>query len=65
MKWAAGLQECICLLLLIIFTVREEHLLRMSENRALRRNVGPKRDNVTGDCRKLHNEELYNMCTLY
>jgi hypothetical protein len=31
------------------------------ENRALRRICGPKRDEVTGDWRKLHNEELYNL----
>jgi hypothetical protein len=31
------------------------------ENRVLRRIFGPKRDEVTGDCRKLHNEELHNL----
>jgi hypothetical protein len=31
------------------------------ENRVLRRIFGPKRDEVTGDCRKLHNEELRNL----
>jgi hypothetical protein len=31
------------------------------ENRLLRRIFGPKRDEVTGDCRKLHNEELHNL----
>jgi len=31
------------------------------ENRALRRIFGPKRDEVTGDWRKLHNEELNNL----
>jgi hypothetical protein len=31
------------------------------ENRALRRIFGPKRDEVTGDWRKLHNEELHNL----
>jgi hypothetical protein len=30
------------------------------ENRMLRRIFGPKRDRVTGGCRKLHSEELYN-----
>jgi hypothetical protein len=39
-------------------TLREEHRLRVSENRVLRRIFGPKRDEVTGECRKLHNEEL-------
>jgi hypothetical protein len=31
------------------------------ENRVLRRMFGPKRDDVTGDWRKLHNEELHNL----
>jgi hypothetical protein len=31
------------------------------ENRVLRRIFGPKRDEVTGDCRKLHNGELHNL----
>jgi hypothetical protein len=42
-------------------TLREEHKLRVFENRVLRRIYGPKRDEVTGDWRKLHNEELHNM----
>jgi hypothetical protein len=33
----------------------------MFENRVLRRIFGPKRDEVTGDLRKLHNEELHNL----
>jgi hypothetical protein len=33
------------------------------ENRVLRRIFGPKRDRVTGEWRKLHNEELHD-CTL-
>jgi hypothetical protein len=40
--------------------LREEHRLRMFENRVLRRIFGPKRDEVTGEWRKLHNEELHN-----
>jgi hypothetical protein len=32
------------------------------ENRVLRRIFGPKRDEVTGELRKLHNEELHNFC---
>jgi hypothetical protein len=40
-------------------TLREEHRLRVFENRLLRRIFGPKRDEVTGDWRKLHNEELH------
>jgi hypothetical protein len=39
-------------------TLREEHRLRVFENRVLRRIFAPKRDNLTGEWRKLHNEEL-------
>jgi hypothetical protein len=42
-------------------TLRKEHRLRVFENRVLRRIFGPKRDEVTGDWRKLHNEELHNL----
>jgi hypothetical protein len=42
-------------------TLREEHRLRVFENRVLRRIFGPKRDDVTGDWRKLHNDELHNL----
>jgi hypothetical protein len=42
-------------------TVREEHKLRVFENRVLRRIFGPKRDGVTRGWRKLHNEELHNL----
>jgi hypothetical protein len=42
-------------------TLREEHRLRVFENRILRRIFGPKRDEVTGEWRKLHNEELHNL----
>jgi hypothetical protein len=42
-------------------TLREEHRLRVFENRVLRRIFGPKRDEVTGDWRKLPNEELHNL----
>jgi len=38
-------------------TLREEHRLRVFENRVLRRIFGPKRDKVTREWRKLHNEE--------
>jgi hypothetical protein len=37
---------------------REELRLRVFENRMLRRIFGPKRDKVTGEWRKLYNEEL-------
>jgi hypothetical protein len=39
-------------------TLREEHRLRVFENRVLRRIFGPKRNEVTVEWRKLHNEEL-------
>jgi hypothetical protein len=42
-------------------TLREEHRLRVFENRGLRRIFGPKRDEVTGGWRKLLNEELHNL----
>jgi hypothetical protein len=42
-------------------TLREEHKLRMFENRVLRRIFGPKKDEVTGGWRKLHNEELHSV----
>ena len=41
--------------------MRKEPRLRMSENRVLRRLFGPQRDEVTGDWRKLHNEELNDL----
>jgi len=37
-------------------TLREERRLRVFENRVLRRVFGPKRDEITGEWRKLHNE---------
>ena len=39
-------------------TSREERRLRVLENRVLRRIFGPKRDGVTGEWRKLHNESV-------
>jgi hypothetical protein len=42
-------------------TIREEHKLRVFQNRVLRRIFGPKRVRVTGGWRKLHNEELHNL----
>jgi hypothetical protein len=42
-------------------TVREEHKLRVFENRVLRRIFGPKKDGLIGMWRKLHNEELHNL----
>jgi len=42
-------------------TLREERRLRVFENRVLRRIFGPKRDDVTGELIKLHNEELNDL----
>jgi hypothetical protein len=42
-------------------TLREEHRLRVFENRVLRRIFGPKSDEVRVEWRKLHNEELHNL----
>jgi hypothetical protein len=39
--------------------LREEHRLRVFENKVLRIISGPKREEVTGEWRKLHNEELH------
>jgi hypothetical protein len=40
-------------------TLREECRLRVFENKVLRRIFGPKRDEVIGEWRRLHNKELY------
>jgi hypothetical protein len=42
-------------------TLREQHRLRVFENRVLRRIFGSKRNEVTGGWRKLHNEEFHNL----
>jgi hypothetical protein len=44
-----------------LLTLRDEHRLRVFENRVLRRIIGPKRDEVTGEWRKLHKEELRDL----
>jgi hypothetical protein len=41
--------------------MREDHRLRMCENRVLRGIFGPMRDEGTGDSRRLHDEELYDL----
>jgi hypothetical protein len=41
--------------------LREEHILKESANRVLRGIFGPKRDEVTGEWRKLHSGELHNL----
>jgi hypothetical protein len=45
-------------------TLRVERRLRVFENRVLRRLFGPKRDEVTGEWTKLHNEELSDLYSL-
>jgi hypothetical protein len=42
-------------------TLKEEHRLRVFENRVLRRILGLKRDEMIEGWRKLHNEELHNL----
>jgi hypothetical protein len=49
---------------LALLTLREEHRLRVFENRVLRRIFGPRRDEVAGEWRKLHNEELHHLYSL-
>jgi hypothetical protein len=44
-------------------TLREEHRLRVFENSVLRGIFGSKRDEVTGEWRRLHNEELNDLYT--
>ena len=42
-------------------TLRDERKLRVFENKVLRRIFGPRRDEVTGEWRRLHNEELNDL----
>jgi hypothetical protein len=42
-------------------TFREERRLRVFGNRVLRKIFGPKRDEVTGEWKKLHNDELNDL----
>jgi hypothetical protein len=42
-------------------TLKEQHRLRVFENRVLRRMFGPPRDEITGHSRKLHSGELHNL----
>jgi hypothetical protein len=45
----------------LLSNAKEDHRLRVFENHVLRRIFGPKRDEVTGEWRKLHNEELHKL----
>jgi hypothetical protein len=51
----------ILLLLLLLLILILIHKLRVFENMVLRRIFGPKRDEVTGGWRKLHNEEIHDL----
>ena len=42
-------------------TLKEEHLLRVSQSKVLRRIFGPKRDKIAGEGRELYNEKLNEM----
>jgi hypothetical protein len=44
-------------------TLRQECVLRIFENKVLRRIFGPKRDEVTGEWRRLHYVKLYALCS--
>jgi hypothetical protein len=44
--------------------LEEEHKLRVFESRVLRKMFGPKGDEVTGECRRLHKKEFYDLCSL-
>jgi hypothetical protein len=44
--------------------LRQEHRLKMYENREVRRIFGHKREEVAGGWRRLHNEEFHNFCAL-
>ena len=46
-----------------LLTLREEHRLRVFENRVLRRVFGSRRDVVTWEWRRLNNEKLYALCS--
>jgi hypothetical protein len=51
----------LCLCKTWSLALREEHTLRVFENRMLRRIFGPKREEVAGGWRRLRNEELHNL----
>jgi hypothetical protein len=57
--------QIIIIIIIIIetwsLTLKEERRMRVFENRVLSRIFGPKRDEITGPWRKLHNEELHHL----
>ena len=65
-----GRSHCIIILPVVLYwcetwslTYREKRKMRVSHHRVLRRIIAPKRDEVTGEWRKLHNEELNDLYT--
>jgi len=50
--------KCILIIVNVVAHTEEERRLRVSENRVTMRIFGPKRDDVTGECRRLHNEDF-------
>jgi hypothetical protein len=64
--------QCITVILSVVLygcetwslSLREDHRLRVFENRVLKKIFGPKRNEVIGRWRKLHNEELHNLSCL-
>ena len=66
-KWKIKILRTIILLFVLygcetcLFAVREECKLKVFENKVLRRLFGPKRDEVTREWRKLHNDELNDL----
>jgi hypothetical protein len=45
----------------LVFHIEEEHRPRVFESRVLRKIIGPKKDEVTGEWRRLRNEELHDL----
>jgi hypothetical protein len=59
--WSFKLSCCFVWVSSLVCHLREECGLRVFENRVLRRIFGPKRDEVTGDWKRLHNEKLNDL----
>jgi hypothetical protein len=59
-----NLPMVLCGYVTLSLTLREEHRLRVFENRMLRRKCGLKTDEVIESCRKLHNEEPHILYSL-
>ena len=57
-------KTAVYLFIYLFISLREGRRLRAFENRVLRRVFGPKRDEVTGEWRKLHNQELSDLYSL-